>query len=216
MGNSLSPCCLAGQSSQINLIFYGGSTQLIKPQAGRRRLAGEIMFQFPDCLVCHADSFFIGRPLPILSLEEELLPGQTYFVLPVDRLPCQDSALTAASFASLSPGPKKPCFSAGGQNNPFTYLKGSDGRTMIKVLPEFIEKVITSQDGEKRSVTEEREGLCSTPELKKHYAQLVGPKDQSWSPRLETIKERGDRLNRMMMISPSRLSPVRLFGLERK
>lgn len=205
MGNGASQCFLLPSPGTAKLIFWGGATQLLPAQ----RPAGEIMFKFPDCVICHADSFFIGRPLPILSLEDELLPGNTYFVLPVDRLPCQESTLTAASFASLSPGPRRPVFSGSGQNNTFVYVKGSDGRAVIKVQPEFIINLITEENTERTSVCRDREEICSTPELKKHYAQLVGPRDRPWSPRLETIKERCNK--NKLRLSPGRLSPIRVF-----
>ncbi|KAJ1696809.1 hypothetical protein LUZ63_005321 [Rhynchospora breviuscula] len=210
MGNGPSQCFLSSSPGTVKLIFWGGATQLIPAQ----RPAGEIMFSFLDCVICHADSFFIGRPLPILSLEDELLAGNTYFVLPVDRLPCQDSALTATTFASLSPCPKKPIFSGSGQNNAFMYLKGADGRAVIKVQPEFIMKLIQVQDTERTSVCGDKEEICSTPELKKHYAQLVGPRDRPWSPRLETIKEKNNK-NRLK-ISPARLPPIKAFRPEKK
>jgi PADRE domain len=210
MGNGSSHCFLPTSPGKAKLIFWGGATQLLPA----RRPAGEIMFSFPDCVVCHADSFFIGRPLPILALEDELLPGQTYFVLPVDRLSCQDSALTAASFASLSPGPRRPIFAGSGQNNAFAYVKGADGRAVIKVQPEFIINLITEEDTKGMSVCRDREEICSTPELKKHYAQLVGPRDRPWSPRLETIKERCNK--NKIKLSPARLSPIKVFRLERK
>jgi hypothetical protein len=123
--------------------------------------------------------------------------------------------LTAATLASLSaaPGSKKRVSLAGPGECPFEYVKGGeDGAApLIRVLPEFIEKVITcdgASDGAVRrgkcgvagvaSATE----LCSTPELKRHYAQLVGPRSRPWSPRLETISERSKR---RMFPSPARL-----------
>lgn len=199
MGNGLSPCFSSTPNDLVKVVFWGGTTKFL---AGNQ-LAGELMFQFPDRVVCHADSFYIGQPLPVLSIGDELLAGETYFVMPVDRFPCNQT-LTAVTLASLSPGPKKPSLVSFGQC-PFEYVKRNDGRTLIKVQPEFITKVITAEEGKRKCGGSDCETLCSTPELKKHYAQLVGPRDRPWSPKLETISE-----------SRTRLSPVRLFGLEKR
>ncbi|WOL12000.1 hypothetical protein Cni_G20764 [Canna indica] len=209
MGNGLASCfnpCIS-RGLDVKLVFWGGATEFLSA----KHLAGELMFRFPDHVVCHADSFFIGHPVPALSLEDELLPGHTYFVLPIDRLPSHDP-LTAVSLSSLSPGPAKPSLAAGNGQCPFAYVKGQDGRMVIKVLPEFITKVISAgEGGGQRLGAGEGGTLCSTPELKKHYAQLVGPRERPWSPTLETITERKKRL-----LYEGSLSPVRLLGLERK
>ncbi|URD81534.1 Amidohydrolase family [Musa troglodytarum] len=161
----------------------------------------------PDRIVCHADSFYIGHPVPVLSIDDELLPGQAYFVLPIDKFSCHDP-LTAVSLASLSSGRTKPSLAGNGES-PFEYVKGEDGRLLIKVLPEFITKVITSvEDGQ--TCGSDGGTLCTTPELRKHYSQLVGPRDHPWSPKLETISETRKRT------SAGRLSPVRLLGLQRR
>ncbi|CAA3030049.1 Hypothetical predicted protein [Olea europaea subsp. europaea] len=91
---------------------------------------------------------------------------------------------------------------------PFEYLKGSNGRVSIRVLPEFLTKIFTggNENGGEDSDGQARGSfLCSTPELKKHYNQLVGSKDQVWSPKLETISE-----------YKIRYSPCRFIGLEWK
>ncbi|KAF2291962.1 hypothetical protein GH714_042304 [Hevea brasiliensis] len=153
------------------------------------------MFDNPDKIVCHADSFFIGHPLPALDINDELRPGQTYFVFPIDRISC-NHVLSAASLAALtsssSPRPAPINF---GEYDPFQYVKGANGRILIKVVPEFIIRLLN------RGKEEENGGsaspgnnngnsfLCSTPELKKHYEQLVGSREQTWSPKLETISE---------------------------
>lgn len=73
---------------------------------------------------------------------------------------------------------------------------------MIKVMPEFITKLITT--GKEGECSSPSNGfLCSTPELQKHYEQLVGSKGQVWSPKLETISE-----------YKLRYSPCRFIGLE--
>lgn len=205
MGNGLSPCCLTGSKSLVRLVFWGGATEFLT----EKQLAAELMFRFPDRVVCRADSFYIGRPVPVLSMDDELLPGHTYFLLPMDKFPCHDP-LTAVSLASLSPDPAKAVSLSGdNQCRPFAYVKGGDGRVLIKVLPEFITKVISSAESGD-TCGSGGGALCSTPELKKHYAQLVGQRNRPWSPKLETISESKKRS------SVGRISPVRLLGLERR
>ncbi|XP_058078940.1 uncharacterized protein LOC131227211 [Magnolia sinica] len=179
MGNGLSPCCTSTSKSSVNLVFWEGTTKTLTG----KRLAGEVMFQFPDKIVCHADSFYIGHPIPSLSIDDELMKGQTYFVLPIDRFACQ--VLSAASLAALASTPKRTplCFG----ECPFEYVKGTDGRVLIKVLPEFIIRILSRSSEQGSNPT--TSPLISTPELQKHYAQLVGSKGQVWSPKLETIKE---------------------------
>ncbi|GFQ07191.1 hypothetical protein PHJA_002863200 [Phtheirospermum japonicum] len=207
MGNAIiAPCFRPGnpRSSAVKLISYGGGASILTG----KHLAGEIMFEFPDRMVCHADSFFIGRPIPSLSIQDELVAGQTYFLLPLD---CSGAVLSPSSLATLGPGPDKR--RAGGfKGCPFEYMKGSDGRVLIKVVPEFISRLISKEvmvnngDGESCGDTGSNSPLCSTPELQKHYNQLVGCKDRTnWSPKLETISE-----------YKIRFSPCRFMGLEWK
>ncbi|KAF6995668.1 hypothetical protein CFC21_012123 [Triticum aestivum] len=192
MGNGLSPCLRAlavhGKGAEARLVFWGGQTRLAAASGGRFTTAGDVTAEAPDHLVCSGDSFFIGLPIPALPPGEELRAGRTYFVLPAARFSsCQ--ALTAASLASLSPAPTK--VSLAGESSPFEYVTGADGMALIRVLPEFIEKVITSDGGgDKKCGAAAPEQLCSTPELRKHYMQLVGARQQRpWSPGLETISE---------------------------
>ncbi|KAL5202381.1 hypothetical protein ABZP36_013333 [Zizania latifolia] len=209
MGNGMSPCLRSPavhgeEAGGARLVFWGGAASQLGAAGGlssssSSATAGDIMAEIPDHLVCAADSFFIGLPIPALPSGEELLAGQTYFVLPAARFSCQQ-ALTATSLASLSPAPAKMSF-AGGASSPFEYVTGDDGRALIRVLPEFIEKAITC-GGREASPDQ----LCSTPELRKDYMRLVGARQQRpWSPGLETISE--DRKRRRMP------SPVRLVAL---
>ncbi|KAF0913503.1 hypothetical protein E2562_023249 [Oryza meyeriana var. granulata] len=207
------------------LVLWGGEARV----ARHGKLAGQVMLDFTDSVVCRADGFYIGRPAPVLAIEDCLVAGRTYLVLPVDRLPQGYDAVTAASLAALSydRGTASSAFIAGGAKSPFEYVKGDDGRTVIKVTPEFIVRAITSArpicDGEEDDDDDGGDGaggaLCSTPELRKHYEQLVGAaRSRAWSPRLETIKERkGARRSVVAVVSPGRLSPVaaRLLGLDR-
>uniref|UniRef100_A0ACD5U3S2 Uncharacterized protein n=1 Tax=Avena sativa TaxID=4498 RepID=A0ACD5U3S2_AVESA len=209
MGNGLSPCSRApavhGEETEARLVFWGGPTRLAAAAGPRPTTAGDVTAQVPDHLVCSGDSFFIGLPIPALPSSEQLLAGRTYFVLPTAQFSCCQ-VLTAASLASLSPAPTK--VSLAGASSPFEYVTGDDGMPLIRVLPEFIEKVITcgGGGGKTKSSAVAPDQLCSTPELRKHYMQLVGTRQQRpWSPGLETISEA--RKTRRM------LSPVRLVGL---
>ncbi|XP_015868228.1 uncharacterized protein LOC107405659 [Ziziphus jujuba] len=206
MGNAVSPCFQQSSNSAVKLIFWEGNTRILR---GGRHLAGEIMFEFPDQMVCHADSFFIGHPIPALAIDDELARGQTYFVLPIDRFACRVlSASSLSALSSSSPNNKAPINFG---NCPFEYLKGSNGRVLIKVMPEFITRLITrgnnvnDQIGSNSNSPSNNKFLCSTPELQKHYEQLVGSKEQLWSPKLETISEH-----------KIRFSPCRFIGLEWK
>ncbi|KAI9114222.1 hypothetical protein K1719_014872 [Acacia pycnantha] len=219
MGNTmLTPCFYqnpnSSSSSSVKLVFWAGTMRIL---TDKKRIAGEIMFQFPEMMVCHADSFFIGRPVPALAIDDELMLGQTYFVLPIDRC---GGVLSAASLAALGSCPSRSPIKFG--QCPFEYLKGSNGRALIKVKPEFITRLILeadqNKDDKEATITGEnsntninnspsKSSLCSTPELQKHYEQLVRSKDQVWSPKLETISEYKIRFS---------LSPCSLIGLEWK
>ncbi|CAO1940965.1 unnamed protein product [Urochloa humidicola] len=209
MGNGLSlpPCLhLPASGAAVRLVYWGGKARLLTGD-GARVTAGDIAAELPspatDHAVCPADAFFVGLPIPVMSPGEELLPGHTYFVLPASRFPSL-KVLTAATLAALSPA---AAAAGGGRRKaaavvlpfdgqcPFEYVKGDSGAAIIRVLPGFIEKVITCDGGgavpavaTKTAAAE----LCSTPELRRHYAQLVGSRSRPWSPRLETIAE-GDR-----------------------
>uniref|UniRef100_A0ACD5WMT9 Uncharacterized protein n=1 Tax=Avena sativa TaxID=4498 RepID=A0ACD5WMT9_AVESA len=226
MGNGFSPCVtmLDTAPEVARLVYWGGRTRELpvddlddEDSVGRcgvsttaRDVTAELL-PAGGHVVCPADSFYVGLPIPVTEPEERLLPGRTYFVLPVARLPASDGkapVFTAATLASLSAGKKKRVSLAGPGACPFEYVKrGQDGAApLIRVLPEFIEKVISCDGGnggaviagrrrksstcDGASVASATDHLCSTPELKRHYAQLVGARSRPWSPRLETISER--------------------------
>ncbi|XP_054796747.1 uncharacterized protein LOC129302090 [Prosopis cineraria] len=219
MGNAVATPCFAQQnptsssSSSIKLVFCEGTTRFLRG----KQVAGAIMFEFPDKMVCHADSFFMGFPVPALALDDELMPGQTYFVLPIDRFTgkvLSPSFLAALSSSSSCPNKtstsssSSPCpIKFGESPSPFEYIKGSNGRVLIKVKPEFITRLINANNDKEtdRHGDSNYSFLCSTPELKKHYDQLVRSKDRVWSPKLETISE-----------YKVRFSPCRFLGLEWK
>ncbi|OVA18498.1 Protein of unknown function DUF4228 [Macleaya cordata] len=215
MGNALALCFYENlkSSSVVKLVFWEGNTTTLKG----KRIAGEIMFQYPDKMVCHANSFYIGQTIPALSISDELISGETYFVLPIDRF-----AFKVLSISSLSTLASSSSSSSGSINTspkpinfgecPFQYVKGIDGRMSIKVLPEFLLKLIITKsagsNGSSNSGSNNNLFLCSTPELRKHYDVLVGSsKEKVWSPKLETITECNNK---------TRFSPCRLLGLERR
>ncbi|KAK1256968.1 hypothetical protein QJS04_geneDACA024552 [Acorus gramineus] len=127
--------------------------------------------------------------------------GQTYFVLPADRFAL--NVLSVASLSSLSSSVVDF-----GSCRTFEYVKGSNngGETLIRVLPEFLMRVISGEMGGSSSSSGGRSVLCTTPELRKQYVLLVGSRERR-RPKLETIAEAG---------KVGRRSPVRFLGLERR
>ncbi|XP_010319727.1 uncharacterized protein [Solanum lycopersicum] len=201
MGNG----CYTSNLSTIKVIFHDGTTRMVIG----KKLAGEIMFEYPDCMICHADSFFIGQPIPSLGIDDKLKNNDTYFVLPLDSF--TNKVLSASSLATLGSNNSNDNNKRGHVNfkNPaFEYIKGSNGRVLIKVAPEFMIKLLQRGNKEEdedcgSTSSTSPNFLCSTPELRKHYEQLVGAKGQIWSPKLDTISE-----------YKIRYSPCRLIGLE--
>lgn len=229
-------CCVRPARREARLVLWGGGrTRGAEPG----RAAGEVMAEHAGHVVCRADGFRVGRPAPVLGVGDRLEPGRTYLVVPVDRLPCAgDGVVTAASLAALSfsshsrsrGGGKVAAplsLAAAGRKSPFQYAKDADGRTVIRVAEEFIVRAVAGDGGGGGKNGKPRGGddgdgcgsaaLCSTPELRKHYDQLVGAaRGRPWSPRLDTIKERkGRRLAIADVVSPCRLSPVRMLGMDK-
>lgn len=63
-----------------------------------------------------------------------------------------------------------------------------DGRMMIKVLLEFIVRVISDHV----SGCDDGGDICTMLELRKHYEQMVGSRGKwGWPPKLQTIVEKG-------------------------
>ncbi|CAM0885081.1 unnamed protein product [Alopecurus aequalis] len=228
MGNGLSPCVSMPATAPLTsrVVYWGGLIRVLpineeeeedsEGRCGLSTTAGDVTAELLPSgghVVCPADSFFVGLPIPVSPPGERLLPGRTYFVLPAARFSMSDGktpVLTAATMASLSPGNKKRPSLASPGECPFEYVKGGEdgAASLIRVLPAFIEKVITC-DGVRSASSHGRHGtgskcgvagvasaateLCSTPELKRHYAQLVGARSRAWSPKLETISEHSKR-----------------------
>ncbi|KAL5077754.1 hypothetical protein RYX36_016738 [Vicia faba] len=206
MGNSVVTPCFHPQnkklsssssssllSSSAKLIFYQGATRFLNGN----HTAGEIFFEFPDTMICHVDSFFIGHPIPSLDSEDELIPGEAYFVVPIDLFSCK--TLSVSSLLSLrsynSSNNNKSTIKFG--ECPFEYLKDCDGKVLIKVMPEFMMRLVDGdRSGNDDCLSSKSSFLCSTPELKKHYEMLVKSKDRVWSPKLETILENKVRLRK--------------------
>ncbi|XP_004513414.1 uncharacterized protein [Cicer arietinum] len=218
MGNSIVTPCFhpnkklssssMSSSSSTKLLFWQGTTKSLNG----KHIAGEIMIEYPETMICHADSFFIGHPIPSLALDDELMAGEAYFVLPIDFFSCK--TLSVSSLLSL-----RSC--NGNDNNdnrstikfgecPFEYLKDCDGRVMIKVMPEFITRLV---NGGNDDCSETKSSfLCSTPELKKHYEMLVKSKEQVWSPKLETILENKVRLRKERKIRQQKTKAETAFA----
>ncbi|KAL6010072.1 hypothetical protein ACLOJK_000503 [Asimina triloba] len=206
MGNALPSCCTLASNTRVKLVFFDGTTKMVTGNV----LAGQLLFEYPDQIICHADSFYIGHPIPALAIDDELVRGETYFVLPIDPFANQilTTKLVATAMSPTTAG-RSPAAApllgspaaAHGQQQPFEYIKGSDGRMLIKLSPEFLMRRILQSSGEGRD--EERKMsncsplLCSTPELQKHYLQLVAPKELLWSPKLESISEHKKNIGRM-------------------
>ncbi|GMG99999.1 hypothetical protein Nepgr_001839 [Nepenthes gracilis] len=189
MGNALTHrCCKPPHKTNVKLVFCEGTTRTLTA----KKIAGELMEEYPDCTVLHADSFFVGRRIPALAAEEELVLGQTYFVIPNHSLPCNSVLSISLLNALMIPTPGRPARPAVfGDLVPFEHIKGENGRLLIKVVPEFIMRLLTkgedlTRDGDAGNMSPL---ICSTPELKRQYDQLVRTKEQVWSPKLETISE---------------------------
>ncbi|VVB14271.1 unnamed protein product [Arabis nemorensis] len=211
--NSCFPIIRRRQATVITLVFFDhGSTKTLC--GSKKHVAGEIMFEFPDQIVSHADSFFIGRPIQALAMEDHLIPGQTYFVLPIERfayriLTTSCLSMFHSNLENVRSNNNPPLnFTAPSSPPPFEYSKGPNGKILIKVCPEFIISLICKNRN--KSVEEviscvEINEICNSPELKKQYDQLVGTREHLWSPKLQTISEH-----------EIRVSPIlRLLGLSR-
>ncbi|KAH0677841.1 hypothetical protein KY285_025642 [Solanum tuberosum] len=153
MGKTIfSSCCYficPSKSSMVNLIFHDGTMRVVTG----KRLAGEIMFEFPECMVCHADSFYIGNPIPSLNLDDKLKNGDTYFILPLDYFP-SCNVLSASTLATLGSNPRRTPINF--RNPIFQYVKAENGRVLIKVSQEFIIKLLTRGN-------EDQENIITSP-----------------------------------------------------
>lgn len=61
--------------------------------------AKHILSQNPDCYLCSSESMFIGSQVPHLGEEEQLQPGQIYFLMPLSK---SQAPLTLQDLCSLA------------------------------------------------------------------------------------------------------------------
>ncbi|GLJ50370.1 hypothetical protein SUGI_1073290 [Cryptomeria japonica] len=189
---------------KISVIHSDGSVGALEEHG---ITASELMQRYPQRIVSHANSFYIGKKVPVLSSGEKLEGGQSYFLLP-ERM--QGSILSAAWLASLAGGGSKAVSPLHGRCcvmsvETFEIEKREDGRLQLKILPQFIQKLLENGKMNAQSSKDDcfsHSGLCSTPQLQKDYQQMVKVRGQAWKPRLETIVEKRNGF--------------KLFGLKRK
>ncbi|KAI4966176.1 hypothetical protein ZWY2020_042143 [Hordeum vulgare] len=198
------------------LVLWGGEARAAK----RGTQAGQVMLDFAGTVVAPRRRVLHQPARAGAGHRGPPRRGTTYLVLPVDRLPQGYDAVTAASLAALSYDKAGPAGSIAGDPGPVRVRQGRRRPEGDQGHPGFLVKAVTARPGCESGAEVDGEGacggaLCSTPELRKHYEQLVGSgRGRAWSPRLDTIKERkGRRL--VAAVSPGRMSPVavRLLGL---
>lgn len=139
--------------------------------------AWKLMEEFPRHMVCRSDCFYIGQKTPALSHHDRLQPGHNYFLLPANFF---QSALSFTTFIR--------CRSAVAGRPPFEVEKTPSGTLRIKVTEEMI---ISHQEEEVEAAAAAQKVIrvCSTPQLRKEYEQLVGRRPH-WKPKLDTIAEK--------------------------
>ncbi|XP_068661252.1 uncharacterized protein [Aristolochia californica] len=204
MGNHFS--CVHQVSSDPS----GRTVKLIKSDGlvkiyNRPVNAAELMLEFPKHLICHSDSFLIGKKIPALSEKDELKLGHKYFLLPKHFFQSVLSFVTIASFASApstsslpndAASSKKAFLKKAATCKPFEVHKTPSGTLQIRVSDEFIAQLM--EEGRLGEEEEKSEGsdvlkgkVCTTPQLQKDYTQLVGCRRSiQWKPKLETISEK--------------------------
>lgn len=190
-------------SKTVKLIMADGTVKVYH----RPVIAGELMMEFPKLLVCHADSFFIGKKVPPLAETDRLQLGNKYFLLPRHFFQTALTFVTIASFAAADDDNDK-------DNNDdvsslkkkevvnkllatckaFDIQKSPAGRMQIRVSDEFISKLMEEgrlkEEGDNGSSNKE-EKVCTTPQLQKDYSRLVEcRRSVQWRPKLETIREK--------------------------
>ncbi|GMI67148.1 hypothetical protein like AT1G28190 [Hibiscus trionum] len=153
----------------------------------------ELLNQFPKHMICRSDSLYIGRKIPPLSMDDKLRLGHNYFLFPQKVFQSALSFVTIASFANARySSPRLPNKAAACQ--PFYVEKSEFGCLRIRVSDEFIRELMEeskTKDGVEESCSSS--SVCTTPQLQKQYALLVGPSGRNWKPKLETIREKKKR-----------------------
>ncbi|KAK4402550.1 hypothetical protein Sango_0995700 [Sesamum angolense] len=120
----------------------------------------------------------LHRPENPLSLHHDRLqPGHNYFLLPANFF---QSALSFTTFIR--------CRSAFAGRPPFEVEKTPSGSLRIKVTDEMIVQHQEEEEVE-AAAAQKMIRVCSTPQLRKEYEQLVGRRHH-WKPKLDTIAEK--------------------------
>ncbi|XP_039016892.1 uncharacterized protein LOC120147644 [Hibiscus syriacus] len=151
----------------------------------------DLMAEFPNHMVCRSDSFYIGQKVPPLSVHHQLQLGHDYFLLPKRFFQSVLSFVSIASFANDAQS-RNAVLKKAAACQPFVIQKSSSGCLRIRVSGEFIRQLMEEgrmkEETEERGAGESNNRVCSTPQLQKQYALLVGS-SRHWKPKLETIKE---------------------------
>jgi len=223
MGNHTSCMLLGNNRETIQLVRSDGSIRIL-PESVK---ASQFMQEFPQNSVCHSDSFYLGQKTPALSPDDQLKAGNIYFLLPDHFF---QSPLSLVSLASLisPPPPTKVALSPAARASPalrsigrasalcqpFEIQKSDVGGGLrIRVYPEFVTKLM--EDG-RVNVDEGKvpvpsdfadDELCNTPELQKDYKQLVKSRGQCWKPKLESIREKEERVGHRIFMKIKRSIP---------
>ncbi|KAL4367684.1 hypothetical protein GQ457_05G009350 [Hibiscus cannabinus] len=191
LGNHISCLHLRRSDPPLSTIKLIHSDGLVKIYDRPIRVS-DLMTEFPKHMVCRSDSFFIGQKIPPLSVHDHLQLGHDYFLLPKRFFHSVLSFVTIASFANDAQS-RNAVLKKAAACRPFVIQKSSSGCLRIRVSDEFIRQLM--EEGRTKEETEEEScgsntnnRVCSTPQLQKQYAQLVGS-SRHWKPKLETIKE---------------------------
>ncbi|GMI98110.1 hypothetical protein HRI_003480300 [Hibiscus trionum] len=159
----------------------------------------ELLNQFPKHMICRSDSFYIGKKIPPLPMDDELRLGHDYFLLP------QQVFQSALSFVTIASFTNSRLVKNAAASQPFHVEKSESGSLRLRVSDEFIRELMEeskTKDGDEESCSGR---VCTTPQLQKQYALLVGSARHNWKPKLETIKEKKKRRRKILG-----------FGLKRK
>ncbi|KAL4360657.1 hypothetical protein GQ457_04G034080 [Hibiscus cannabinus] len=162
----------------------------------------ELMSQFPKHMICRSDSLYIGRKIPPLAMDDKLRLGHNYFLLPQKSFQSALSFVTVASFANARYSSPRSSNKKPAACQPFHVEKTESGCLRIRVSDEFIRELMEESETEDGVISR----VCTTPQLQKQYALLVGPSRRDWKPKLETINEKKKKKKRKILG----------FGLKRK
>ncbi|MBA0860884.1 hypothetical protein Goshw_022192 [Gossypium schwendimanii] len=166
----------------------------------------ELLIEFPKHMICRSDSFYIGQKIPPLSMDDKLHFGHDYFLLPQQAFQSALSFVTIASFANARYSSSRESGNAmlkkAAACQPFHIEKSASGCLRLRVSDEFIRQLMEESNVKQGSGDKGCSRICTTPQLQKQYASLVG--SRHWKPTLETIKEKKKRRRRIS------------FGMKRK